>query len=61
MWEYDMEIKERMAAGKKAGAYLRLSREDGDKQESDSIRGQRQLIRDFEKNHPDIHCQRIHG
>lgn len=54
MWEYDMEIKEKMAAGKKAGAYLRLSREDGDKQESDSIRGQRQLIRDFEKNHPDI-------
>ena len=29
------------------GVYLRLSREDGDKMESDSIRNQRELIREF--------------
>lgn len=37
-----------------AADYLRLSREDGDKLESDSIRNQRSLINDFVKQHPDI-------
>lgn len=37
-----------------ADAYYRLSREDGDKKESDSIANQRALIRDFLADHPDI-------
>ena len=37
-----------------AADYLRLSREDGDKLESDSIRNQRSLINDFVKQHKDI-------
>ena len=37
-----------------AADYLRLSREDGDKLESDSIRNQRSFINDFVKQHPDI-------
>ena len=35
--------------------YTRLSRDDGDKLESDSIVNQRALIRDFLKKHPEIH------
>lgn len=31
----------------KAGSYSRLSREDGDKMESDSIRNQKDLISDY--------------
>ena len=31
----------------KVAEYLRLSRDDGDKMESDSIRNQRDLIRDY--------------
>ena len=27
--------------------YVRLSREDGDKEESNSVRGQKELIRDY--------------
>lgn len=38
-----------------ADAYYRLSKEDGDKAESDSILNQRALIREFLKEHPDIH------
>lgn len=38
----------------KAGIYLRLSREDGDKFESDSIKNQRQLINDFLKDNPKL-------
>jgi len=34
--------------------YVRLSREDGDKVESDSITNQKSLIQDFADNHPDI-------
>lgn len=34
--------------------YLRLSRDDGDKAESDSIQNQRELINDFLKKHPEI-------
>lgn len=37
-----------------AASYLRLSREDGDKAESDSIQNQRELIRDFLKGKTDI-------
>ena len=38
----------------KACIYTRLSRDDGDKPESDSIGNQRALIRDFIKHHPEI-------
>ena len=38
----------------RATLYLRLSREDGDKEESNSIAGQRSLLRDYLKQHPDI-------
>ena len=37
-----------------AAVYLRLSRDDGDKVESDSIRNQRSLHRDFANQHNDI-------
>ena len=36
-----------MKNGIKAAAYLRLSREDGDKAESDSIGGQRSIVREY--------------
>lgn len=35
-------------------AYVRLSQEDGDKTESDSVVNQRQLIRNFVQNHSDL-------
>ena len=35
-------------------SYVRLSREDGDKVESDSIHNQRDLIQDFVKTHTDL-------
>ncbi len=37
-----------------AAIYLRLSRDDGDKAESDSIQNQRELIKDYMINHPEI-------
>ena len=37
-----------------AALYMRLSKDDGDKVESDSIRNQRSLLRDFVKQHSDI-------
>ena len=37
-----------------ATLYLRLSREDGDNEESGSIAGQRALLRDYLRDHPDI-------
>lgn len=37
-----------------ADMYLRLSREDGDKAESDSIANQREMIQAFLKEHPEI-------
>lgn len=45
-----------MSAGKiyNACIYARLSRDDGDKVESDSITNQRALIRDFIAKHPEI-------
>lgn len=38
----------------KAALYLRLSSEDGDKVESDSIQNQRELIKHFLEKHPEI-------
>ena len=38
----------------KACIYTRLSKDDGDKPESDSIGNQKALIREFVKNHPEI-------
>ena len=37
-----------------ATLYLRLSRDDGDKEELGSITGQRELLRDYLSKHPDI-------
>ena len=37
-----------------AAVYLRISRDDGDKVESDSIQNQRDLIREYLKKHPEI-------
>ena len=37
-----------------AAGYFRLSREDGDKAESDSIRNQKALIAGYLKQHPDL-------
>lgn len=41
--------------------YARLSRDDGDKVESDSISNQRALVRDFLSNYPDIEvvCEKV--
>ncbi|MBE7003032.1 MAG: recombinase family protein [Ruminococcaceae bacterium] len=39
----------------RAAAYCRLSREDGDKAESDSIVNQRRCIEDYCHSHPDFH------
>ena len=41
-----------------AGVYLRLSRDDGDKLESDSIRNQRELIHEFIKKNSQINLVR---
>lgn len=38
-------------SGNRTGEYLRLSREDGDKLESDSIKNQRELIKEFLTQH----------
>lgn len=38
----------------KTAGYYRLSREDGDKMESDSIRNQKELIADYVSKHPEI-------
>ena len=34
--------------------YVRLSREDGDKEESNSVTGQKDLILDFLSRHPQL-------
>ena len=34
--------------------YVRLSREDGDKEESNSVTGQKDLIRDYLRHHPEL-------
>ena len=38
-----------------ACGYVRLSREDGDREESNSVTGQKDLIRDFFVRNPDLH------
>ena len=38
----------------KTCGYVRLSREDGDKEESNSIKGQKDLIRDYFSRHPEF-------
>ena len=38
----------------KAALYIRLSREDGDKVESNSITSQREILKEYLKLHPDI-------
>ena len=35
-----------------ACGYVRLSREDGDREESNSVTGQKELIRDYFSRHP---------
>lgn len=42
-----------------ADLYLRLSKEDGDKEESDSITNQKELILEFLKSRPDIRIHEI--
>lgn len=42
-----------------AAMYLRLSKEDGDKVESDSIANQRELIQSFLSDKPNIHVKSI--
>ena len=37
-----------------ACGYVRLSREDGDKEESNSVTGQKDLIRDYLSRHPEL-------
>ena len=37
----------------RVGAYIRLSKEDGDKAESDSVANQREIIKAYVKDHPD--------
>ena len=37
-----------------ACGYVRLSKEDGDKEESNSVKGQRDLIRDYLSRHPEL-------
>lgn len=37
-----------------ADAYFRLSKDDGDKAESNSIANQKSLVREFLRTHPDI-------
>jgi len=38
----------------KSGLYTRLSREDGDKEESDSIANQKDLLHSYMENRPDM-------
>ena len=42
----------------RAALYTRLSHEDGDKLESDSIANQRTLLEDFAARQPDLRVQR---
>jgi len=48
------ELEKEQKAIYSAGIYLRLSREDGDKTESDSISNQRELLIDFLNRNPEI-------
>ena len=40
--------------GNRTAGYMRLSREDGDKMESDSIKNQRELIKEYVAQNKDI-------
>lgn len=42
-----------------AALYIRLSREDGDKEESDSVQNQRELLQSFAASEPDMGIQEI--
>ncbi|MCI9185165.1 MAG: recombinase family protein, partial [Lachnospiraceae bacterium] len=42
-----------------AGFYLRLSREEKDKAESDSIAGQRSLLTEYLSAHPEIRLRKV--
>lgn len=44
----------------KAGLYIRLSRDDGDKLESNSVTNQREILREHLKLHPDIELYDIY-
>ena len=48
-------LKGRIRTSEKFASYLRLSIEDGDKAESNSISNQRVLVKSYTENHPDIH------
>lgn len=45
----------KLRTSEKFASYLRLSIEDGDKAESNSISNQRELIKSYAENHPEIH------
>ena len=47
-------MRNEVSVPSKAAAYLRLSREDGDKMESDSIRTQRDMIQNYVREHSGI-------
>lgn len=40
----------------KAALYIRLSKEDGNKAESESVTAQREILKEYLKLHPDIEC-----
>ena len=44
----------------KAALYIRLSREDGDKAESYSVSSQREILKEYLKQHPDIELYDIY-
>ena len=53
----DTQLSKRSPRGSapwKAALYIRLSREDGDKAESNSITSQREILKEYLKLHPDI-------
>lgn len=54
----NVQVKKRKQSGKnkiwQAALYLRLSREDGDKEESDSVVNQKELLNQFISLEPDI-------
>lgn len=54
----NVQVKSRKQAGKdktwQAALYVRLSREDGDKEESDSVLNQKELLQQFVSLEPDI-------
>ncbi|MCD8129691.1 MAG: hypothetical protein LUE16_00170 [Lachnospiraceae bacterium] len=49
-----MILRRKQSIGTLAGKYYRLSIEDGDKKESNSITNQRELVTAFLQKHPEI-------